>query len=339
MEILNAFWTGITGYAAYLWKEITHPHWQDYFYWLTGISLFFFSLELIRPWRKEQPRFRKDFWLDAFYMYFNYFFFSLIFFAGWQKAGNLLFDKFIGLFGWKNIVALRIDSFPSWVQMLILFLVADFVQWWTHRLLHRVPRLWEFHKVHHSIEQMGFAGHLRYHWMENIVYKFMLFIPLSMLGYDTQDLFVVYMFCTVVGHYNHANISVDKRITGALLGAGIGLVVSLGLFDIDLLFAPSWLWGSIITAITSVLGFFFLGPLMKYIFNSPEMHIWHHAHDMPQSHVYGINFGLTLAIWDWIFGTAWWPSSGRDIRLGFPGIAKFPKHFFAQFIHGFGRRS
>lgn len=339
MEFIKAFWSGTQGYAEYLWKEITHPHWQNYFYWLTGISLFFFLLELIRPWRKEQPKFRQDFWLDALYMYFNYFLFSLIFFAGWQKMGNTMFDSFIGLFGWKNIVAIRLMNLPSWVQLLILFVVADFVQWWTHRLLHRVPRLWEFHKVHHSIGQMGFAGHLRYHWMENVVYKLTQFIPLSMLGYDTQDMFVVYMFSTFVGHYNHANITVNKRITGALFAAALGLAISLGAFDLNLFQQPAWGWVVLIVAGSALLGALVLGPVMKYLFNSPEMHIWHHAHDMPKSHVYGINFGLTLAIWDWIFGTAWWPSSGRDIKLGFPGIANFPKRFFGQLIHGFGKKT
>jgi sterol desaturase/sphingolipid hydroxylase (fatty acid hydroxylase superfamily) len=339
VEYINAFWTGTRGYAEYLWREITHPHWQNYFYWLTGISLIFFALELIRPWRRDQPKFRKDFWLDAFYMYFNYFLFSLLIFAGLKKVGEILFNDFLGLFNLENILALKVDSLPLWAHILILFVSADFLQWWTHRLLHRWPWLWEFHKVHHSIEQMGFAGHLRYHWMENVVYRLTTYIPLSMLGFDLADLFAVYMFNTVVGHYNHANITVDKRISGGIFGALIGLAISSGSFGIHLLPEPSWSLGILITLAAVAVGAFLLGPVMKYIFNSPEMHIWHHAHDMPQSHVYGINFGLTLAIWDWIFGTAWWPSSGRDIKLGFPGIAKFPKHFFGQFIHGFGKKS
>ena len=66
---------------------------------------------------------------------------------------------------------------------------------------------------------------------------------------------------------------------------------------------------------------------MKILFNSPEMHIWHHAYELPEERRYGVNFGLTLAVWDYIFGTAYQPKAGRDIRLGFPGIEKFPKDF------------
>ncbi len=60
------------------------------------------------------------------------------------------FNEFLGLFGIENVVAIEIDTWPSWAQFLTLFLVADFIQWNVHRLLHRVPAFWEFHKVHHS---------------------------------------------------------------------------------------------------------------------------------------------------------------------------------------------
>ncbi|MEL6720363.1 MAG: hypothetical protein AAFP82_16780, partial [Bacteroidota bacterium] len=87
-----------------------------------------------------------------------------------------------------------------------------------------------------------------------------------------------------------------------------------------------------------LVGAFVLGSVMKYIFNSPEMHIWHHAYDLPEGEKYGINFGLTLAIWDYIWGTAHIPHSGKDIRLGFEGIEQFPEGFVAQNLHGFGKK-
>jgi len=73
---------------------------------------------------------------------------------------------------------------------------------------------------------------------------------------------------------------------------------------------------------------------MKIIFNSPEMHIWHHSYNLPEERRYGINFGLTLAIWDYIFGTAHIPHDGRDIKLGFPGVEEFPTTFVDQNLHG-----
>lgn len=280
-EYWDIFVRSFSDYAGYLWREITHPHGTNYFYWLIGLSLFFWLLEIVKPWRKEQAIVRKDFWLDGFYMFFNFFLFSLI---GFNAVGNIAvqaFNDFLRLFGITNMVAIHLDSLPLWSQLVILFIIKDFISWNTHRLLHRVPLLWQFHKVHHSVEQMGFAAHLRYHWMENIVYKSIEYIPLAMLGFSIQEYFLVHIIAVFIGHFNHSNIRVP------------------------------------------------LGPL-KYIFNNPQMHIWHHAKHLPDDRPYGVNFGISLSLWDYLFGTDHIPYSGRDIELGYPGDEDMPENFVQQ---------
>ncbi|MEL7146797.1 MAG: sterol desaturase family protein [Bacteroidota bacterium] len=285
-RIIEIISSGYTGYANYIWREITQPSWHSYFYWLLGVSAFFFALELLKPWRKDQPRFRKDFWLDFFYMFFNFFLFSLIIFNAASDVVIHFFNDALAVIGIQNLLAFEVMQWPVWTHLLIGFVVRDFVQWWTHRLLHRVPRLWEFHKVHHSIEQMGFAAHLRYHWMENVVYRTIEYIPLALIGIGLRDFFVIHIFTLAVGHFNHSNLKVN-----------------LGIF--------------------------------KYVFNNPQMHIWHHAHDLPSDRKTGVNFGLTLSVWDYLFKTNYIPHDGRDIKLGFPGVEEFPKDFVSQSTHGF----
>lgn len=288
MRYWQTFVDGYRGYGNYLWHELTHPHWQNYVYWLIAVSLFFFGLEILRPWRRDQPRLRRDFWLDAFYMFFNFFLFSLIIYNAASDVVVRAFNDFLATVGIRNLVAIEIGAWPRWLQLLTLFLVRDFVQWNVHRLLHRVPFLWEFHKVHHSVAQMGFAAHLRYHWMENVVYRSLEYLPLAMIGFGIDDFFIVHLFTLTVGHFNHSNFKLE------------------------------------------------LGPL-KYLFNNPQMHIWHHAKHLPSEHPHGANFGLTLSLWDYLFGSAWMPRDGRDVELGFPGVESFPKTFVGQNLHGFGR--
>ena len=141
----QVFIDGYVGYANYLWNEITHPHLKNYFYWLIGVSLFFFALELIKPWRKEQPKFRKDFWLDFFYMFFNFFLFSLIIYNASSDVIVNLFNDLLGFIGVTNLVAIKIHSWAVWLQLLLMFVVRDFIQWWVHRLLHRSAVLWLVH--------------------------------------------------------------------------------------------------------------------------------------------------------------------------------------------------
>lgn len=287
--VLDSWWQFFAdswiGYARYLIREITHPQLSNYFWWLVGLSAFVYSLELLRPWRRQQARLRRDFWLDAFYMFFNYFLFSLVVYNAASGVAVQLFHDFLGLFGISNLVALEIGSWPVWAQLGMLFVLRDFIQWNIHRLLHRVPFLWEFHKVHHSVEEMGFAAHLRYHWVENVVYRALEYIPLAMIGFGIDDFFIVYMFTLAIGHFNHSNFTVP------------------------------------------------LGPL-KYFLNNPRMHIWHHVKALPEGERYGINFGITLSLWDYLFGSACIPTDGRDIELGFPRDEDFPATFVRQNLHG-----
>ena len=285
-KYLKIIQDSFSGYFNYLIDEITNPGWTNYFYWLLGLSLLVFALEILIPWRKKQAVIRKGFWLDAFYILFNFFLFSLIGYNALSNMGVELFNDFLGLFGINNLVAVEIQSFPVWAQLVIMFIIADFIQWNVHRMLHRVPWLWKFHQIHHSVKEMGFAAQFRFHFVETLVYKSIQYIPLAMIGFGIEQFFIVHMLSVFIGHLNHANLD--------------------------------WSYGP-----------------FGYVFNNPRMHIWHHAKKLPPEHKYGMNFGLSLSIWDYLFGTAYIPQSGKNIEIGFEGDENFPQDFSEQVIFPF----
>lgn len=287
-EILEIVKRSYTGYANYIWADITHPSWHSYFYWLIGISAAVWILEMVRPWRRGQPIIRQDFWIDAWYMFFNFFVFWLIGYAAISDVVvHFVRTGAANLLGIQVFEIYDVRGMPWWGQMLLLFVLRDFIQWNIHRLLHAVPTLWNFHKLHHSVQQMGFAAHLRFHWMEMVIYRVIEYLPLALIGFGLKDFFAVHIVALAIGHLNHANISLP------------------------------------------------LGPF-KYVFNSPDMHIWHHAKDLPTG-VKGVNYGLSLSVWDYIFGTAHIPASGRDIELGFENVDNYPKRFVPQMAEPFKR--
>ncbi|HET8735086.1 MAG TPA: hypothetical protein VFM69_00670, partial [Pricia sp.] len=65
---------------------------------------------------------------------------------------------------------------------------------------------------------------------------------------------------------------------------------------------------------------------------------WHHAKEFPEDRPYGMNYGLSLSIWDYVFGTAYIPNDGRDLEIGFRGDDNFPKNFFGQMLYPFKRK-
>jgi sterol desaturase/sphingolipid hydroxylase (fatty acid hydroxylase superfamily) len=286
---LDAFLNSFGNYANYVWSEITfntEPWYVNYFYWLILLSLAVWGLELAFPWRKDQKAFRKDFWLDAFYMFFNFYIFNLVIFIAFSEVVNMAVNDLFGT-SLEKIRLLDLSAMPEWAQLLIFFIATDFIQWFTHVMLHRFDVLWRFHKVHHSVEQMGFAAHLRYHWMENVFYTPMKYIAVMLIGGFTPDqAFIVFYVAIAIGHLNHANIHITY------------------------------------------------GPL-KYVFNNPVMHLWHHVYNLPEGRRHGLNYGISLSVWDYIFRTASIPKDDAHIKLGFPGMEKFPHDLPHQLVYGF----
>ena len=286
-KYIDLFLNEFFGMAHWIGSLVTFQEvwYQNYFYGLIAISLFTWALESLFPWRKEQSILRKDFWLDGFYMFFNFFGFSLLIYGVYGVIQAVVSNFGLNM---DSITLIDIKQLPVWLSLLLFFLLNDFVQWFTHVLLHRYNFLWRFHKVHHSVQEMGFAAHLRFHWMENLFYKPLKTIAIMLLGgFEPEMAFTVHFVTILIGHLNHANV----RIT----------------------------WG----------------PL-KYVLNNSVMHLYHHAKELPADRVRGVNFGISLSVWDYLFKTNYIPQDKEgDYKLGFEGVEEFPDNFFKQLISGF----
>ena len=126
---------------------------ENYFWGLIIISSVVWTIELVFPWRKNQKIFRQDFWLDLFYMFFNFFIFSIIIVGFYKVFNKMMFDAFN--ISSNSISILNLSHFNPLIQLLIFFVILDFFQWTTHILMHKYTFLWKFHKVHHSVKEMG----------------------------------------------------------------------------------------------------------------------------------------------------------------------------------------
>lgn len=286
-EYLRVARDSTLGYARYLAHDITDPSPRSYFYLLLLVSAAVYALELVRPWRRAQPRVRRDFWVDGFYMFFNFFGFSLL---GYNAASDVVVRAFANArraIGIEALAVLDVSALPWVAQLALMFVLRDFIQYWIHRLLHAVPALWRFHRVHHSVTEMGFAAHLRFHPAETVVYRTIEYLPLALIGFGIDDFLIVHVFALSIGHLNHANLRLP------------------------------------------------LGPL-RYVLNSSRMHLWHHAKVLPAAR--GKNFGISLSLWDWLFGSAYWPEDDPDLELGFEGVEAYPRGFLGQLAEPFRPR-
>ncbi len=158
-----------------------------------------------------------------------------------------------------------------------LFIVSDFTRYWLHRLLHTVPVLWRFHKVHHSAKVLTPFTFYRVHPVENLLFGFRYALSIG----------------TVTG--------VFLFLFGAMIDIHTVLGVNIFIFIFSLL-------GSNLRHSHIPLRY---PGFLEYLFISPRQHQIHHS----SSH-FDKNYGGYLAIWDLIFGSLQRSLDTKILRFG-----------------------
>ncbi|HEX6708521.1 MAG TPA: sterol desaturase family protein [Albitalea sp.] len=169
---------------------------------LLGSSLIFVFIEKLFAHRREQPVFRAEWQTDMHHFIVNHMVVGFV-----LLATNLLVHK---LFGWAARDGIQgwVQGLPFPVALFLIVLVADLVQYWTHRAYHEVPLLWRLHAVHHSVKSMDWLAGSRQHILELLITRTLVLAPIYVLGFSKE---VIDAYIVVVGFqavFNHANVSV-----------------------------------------------------------------------------------------------------------------------------------
>jgi sterol desaturase/sphingolipid hydroxylase (fatty acid hydroxylase superfamily) len=165
---------------------------------LTG--LLFIPFERLFPRLAEQQVFRDEWREDLFYYFVSSMMVQALTFLTFAPAKSILA---IGHFA---TVRAWVGGLPFVVQFVAIMFLTDVVQYWVHRVFHRVPWLWKFHAVHHSARSMDWMAGARMHFVEIFVLRSMTVIPMFVLGFSDNAMhayiFLVYLYSTFV----HANL-------------------------------------------------------------------------------------------------------------------------------------
>jgi sterol desaturase/sphingolipid hydroxylase (fatty acid hydroxylase superfamily) len=245
-------------------------------------------------------------WLDV-----RYFFFHHTLLRSWMYGGLVvsISAATAGLIqdSLQRIApALCSDVSPATIaQRLVLTLVSilavDLTGFGAHVLQHRVPLLWEFHRVHHSLTVMHPLSNYREHPIDNGFYSLV----------------------------NGISLGVSAASAACLLGCELRTVDVLGInvfhfafnfLGYNLRHSHIWLrWPS------------WLG----YVFGSPAYHQIHHSVDVSHRNR---NFAFLFPVWDWLLGTMYLPREREPLRFGLgDGTELDYNSVFALYAHPFER--
>jgi sterol desaturase/sphingolipid hydroxylase (fatty acid hydroxylase superfamily) len=98
-------------------------------------------------------------------------------------------------------------GWPGWVEIAIGIVVLDFcVGYLSHRTMHLWPRMWRFHRIHHSDPFVDVTTTYRTHPVET-VWRFLFgIVPIWLLGISAQAVMIQRLLQASNGILEHANI-------------------------------------------------------------------------------------------------------------------------------------
>ncbi|HEX4792295.1 MAG TPA: sterol desaturase family protein [Humisphaera sp.] len=208
-KVLGFTSIGITLLATVLGGSRVQPHGEltggaflglDWFVLNVIFTGFLFiPIERLFARHRKQPLFRAEWREDLFYYLVSSMLVQVLTFISMSPA--LLLTSHTHWTAFRAAVA----SQPVILQLIEIMFFTDLVQYWVHRLFHRVPFLWGFHAVHHSAKHMDWMAGARMHFIEIIVLRGTTVIPMYILGFGPAALHVYILLVYLHSTFVHAN--------------------------------------------------------------------------------------------------------------------------------------
>lgn len=172
-------------------------------------GLMFAPIERIFPHIASQRLFRIEWREDLFYYLVSSMMVQIITFLALAPSSYINAN-----WGWLTGTRETVSNWPWIVQFLLAIAVTDFMQYWFHRLFHRVPFLWGFHAVHHSARAMDWLAGARMHFVEIVLLRGFTSLPLLTLGFLPSVLQAYIGLVYVWSSLLHANLRGDFNRLG-----------------------------------------------------------------------------------------------------------------------------
>jgi len=207
----------------------------------------------------------------------------------------LISEEMNDLFGYSSLKTASTTAVV--LYSVVFFVVGDLSRYLLHLLLHKIPFLWEFHKVHHSAEVLTPITVYRSHPIESLMFH----LRGVVVGGLVSGIFL-WLYPSSIDPYMIWGVHVGAFVFN-LLGANL---------------RHSHVW-------------FSFGSILERVFISPAQHLIHHSNN-PKHH--NKNMGSELAIWDWMFKTLYITKGKEDLSFGVQESAEH-RNFFKLIVQPF----
>ena len=175
------------------------------------VGFLFIPLERFFPHRADQTVFRPEWQEDLFYYLVSSMLVQILTFLTMAPSNFVT-----GTFDLSEIQN-RVMALPFVVQIIVIMVLTDLVQYWFHRMFHQIPWLWKFHAVHHSARCMDWLASARMHFIEIALLRGITALPMFTLGFDPAAIQVYILIVYFYSSFVHANLIWNFKAVEKLL--------------------------------------------------------------------------------------------------------------------------
>lgn len=107
-------------------------------------------------------------------------------------------------------------QWPAWAAVAAGIVLLDFSAWAAHLLMHKVPWLWRFHRVHHSDVLVDVTTAFRQHPGETVLRFTFTAAPALLLGVPAEVVLLYRALSGISALIEHANVRLPDALDRAL---------------------------------------------------------------------------------------------------------------------------
>jgi len=101
---------------------------------------------------------------------------------------------------------------PFPIRFVLTFLLLDLVLYFQHYLLHKVPLLWRFHRMHHSDREYDLTTGIRFHPLESLYLQGVTLLAIALTAPPISAVICFELVNVVQTFFGHANVRLPARI-------------------------------------------------------------------------------------------------------------------------------
>ena len=171
-----------------------------------GYTLVFALLTKVWPNDKKQPLFARQGLLTDVYYYFGTVFIYSLLAALLIETSRRWLGKLTGQAPDNAVMFAWLATWPMWLQVGVMWLLSDFLQYWLHRWFHG-PTMWRYHAIHHSATQLDWLTSFRFHPVNYILYATSVTVLFSLIGFAPAAAILKGPLDTAQSLLSHANLN------------------------------------------------------------------------------------------------------------------------------------